>query len=128
MGDWKRMHPDTRILSIFLNIFPPDEVIGNPYDRNPFRGLGSRLNAGRFGWPVSEEKLDGRLPAGNRVFAIQVADSHKGYVLSLEEDWVANDVVGGRKVVVIGRATVPSASAYFRAVDGLGLTFKLDDR
>ncbi len=126
--DWKRMHPDTRILSIFLDIFPPDQVFGNPYDRDPFRGLGSRLNAGRFGWPVSEERLDGRLPAGDRVFAIQVAESHKGYLLSPEEDWVAIDVVGERAVVVIGRAGGPSASAYFSRVDGRDLTFKLDSQ
>jgi hypothetical protein len=97
------------------------------YERDPFVGYAEGINRGRFYFPVSEDRLDGRLRPGDKVFAIQVGESHKAYPLASDSGWVLNDAVGGKSVVVIGRAKGPTAAAYIRAVDGRELSFRLSD-
>lgn len=123
-GDWKRQHPGTRVLTRDLGLL--DGVTGNPYDRDPFAGYAERVNQGLFVFPVSVEKLDGRLRPGERVMAIQVGESHKAYALATGPDWLLNDTVGGEGVVVIGRAGGPAAVAYYSTVDGRTLRFTLN--
>ena len=85
------------------------------------------VTQGRFAFPVTEEKLDDRLPAGERVFAVEVDGSHKGYPLSGDSDWVLNDTVGGEGIVVVRRSVGPTASAFRSTLDGRELTFQLSD-
>ena len=122
-GEWKRQHPETVVLS--RNI----EGLGDPrqYERDPFVGYAEGINRGRFYFPVSKEKLDGRLRPGDKVFAVQVGESHKAYPLATDSDWVLNDEVGGESVVVIGRAERPAAVAYLRTINGRELSFRLND-
>ena len=124
-GRWKEQHPNTRVLSRDLGLL--DGGVGNPYARDSFVGYDERLNQGRFAFPVTEEKLDDRLRAGDRVIAIEVEGEHKAYPLSAQSDSVVNDTVGGLGVLVILRAEGPTAAAFLSAFDGRPLTFELRD-
>ena len=121
-GEWKRQHPETVILSRNIDgLSDPSQ-----YERDPFVGYAEGINRGRFFFPVSEDKLDERLRPGDKVFAVQVGESHKAYPLASDADWVLNDVVGGETVVVIGRAEGPTAAGYLGTVDGQKLSFRLN--
>jgi hypothetical protein len=122
-GQWVERHPDTLVLSRDLGLGGPS----NRYDSNPFVGYGERVNDSGPPFPISP--ITGvRLLPGDRVFAIQVGDSHKGYALDRAGAWTANDVVGGSDVVVIGRDEdgTAAAAAYFSEVDGRVLTWSLE--
>ena len=123
--DWRRLHPNSKVLSKDLGLV--NSLFGNPYDRDPLQGYADSLNRGRFPFPVNEELLDARLPAGQIVFAIELAGAHKGFPLSERRDEVINDRVGGQSVVVFSRAAGPSASAYRTDVEGEALAFFLED-
>ena len=75
-GQWVERHPDTLVLSRDLGLGGPS----NRYDSNPFVGYGERVNDIGPPFPISPI-TDVRLLPGDRVFAIQVGDSHKGYAL-----------------------------------------------
>ena len=124
-GRWKEQHPETKVLSRNLGLLSGG--LGSPYARDPFVGYDERLNRGQFVFPVTEEKLDGRLPAGQKVFAVQVGQSHKAYALPEDSDWVINDEVDGKSIVVIARVEGPTAASYVSAIDGRTLTFRLND-
>ncbi len=124
-GDWKRLHPDTQILRRDQGIF--GQAMLSAYDRDSFAGLGDRLDRGQFSWPVSDERLDSRLNYGTMVMAVEVDGAHKAYNLSGASDWVANDSVGGQRIVVVGRRGGSLAGAFLSAVGGRDLTFRLTD-
>ena len=119
-AQWKELYPDTKILSQNLGLTDPLF-----YRRDPFKGYDESVNRERFVFPVSEEKLDDRLRAGDRVFAVQVGESHKAYLLTDRPDGVINDEVGDERIVVIVRTKGPTGSAYLSALDGQTLTFTL---
>ena len=121
-GEWKKLHPDTQVLSRELGLLPR-----RTYDRDPFAGFADRVNQGEFAFPVSLEKLDDRLLPGERVLAIQVGEIGKAYQISNRlADEAINDEVGGVKVLVIVRAVAKSGAAYFRSLDGRTFTFRLN--
>ena len=124
-GKWKRLHPDTRVLS--RNQGLSGGSVENVYEGDQFIGLSQQVNRGMFSFPVTREKLDGRLRPGDMVFTIRVGESHKAYALTEASDWLLNDVVGDEMVAVIGRAKGPTAVAYLSRANGLVLSFKLDD-
>jgi hypothetical protein len=120
--DWLDLHGDTQLLR------PPGGIPAEAYPADSTAALyQDALNAGYFAFPVSQDKLDGRLRPGDLVYAVQVGESHKGYALTAGSDWLLNDTVGGREMVLVSRANGPSASAYFRGVDGRTLSFRLDE-
>ncbi len=121
-GDWKNLHPETRILSRDLGLLP-STVRGSPYDRDPFEGYQDYVNDGRFAFPVSPEKLDDRLRPGDIVFAVQIGDIHRAYALSDKPDQVINDEVDGEPILVVARDKGPTAAAYERTLAGRLLTF-----
>ena len=123
-GEWKRLHPDTRVLSRDLGLIP--SFSGNPYDRDPFAGYDSRVNQGQFAFPVDRGKLDSRLRLGDRVLAVQLGDSHKAYLLTGRPNEAINDEVAGQQVVVFVSEDGPAGSAYSRSAGGHTLTFRLD--
>jgi hypothetical protein len=123
-GEWKRHYPDTLVLSASIGLLRSQ---GNPYQRDPFVNYASRVNVSGPAFPTSPI-TDARLRPGDMAFAIEVGDSHRAYALVAGEAWVVNDHVGGREVLVLGRDTAgkPSASAYYRALDGRPLSFRLN--
>jgi hypothetical protein len=128
-GKWKRLHPDTVILS--RDEGPEDEGLDpslvSIYDRDPFVGYADDINRGEFFFPVNEERMDDRLRPGDKVFAVQVGESHKAYALSNVSDWVLNDVVAGEAIVIVGRTNGPTGAAYFNAAEGRELSFRIND-
>lgn len=123
-GEWKRSHPETQILSRDLGLLRSPAA----YDRSSVNvRYQEALNAGVFAFPVDNEKLDSRLRPGDRVFALQVGEDHKAYLLTREADWLLNDAVGGEPIVVIGRSRIPSVTAFFVSAGGQDLTFELVD-
>ena len=125
-GQWRELHPDTRLLTMDLGR-DRNPQLGSPYDRDPFEGYASTINRGRFAFPVTEEKLDDRLRPGDMVFAVEVGESHKAYPLTGRADQAINDEVGGQRVVVIVRSRGPAASAYFSTLDGRTFSFSLNE-
>ena len=121
-GQWKELHPNTKVLRRNLGLLPGGPEV---YEGASFAGYRDRVNAGRFAFPVSEEKLDPRLKPADWVLAAEVDGLHKAYWLSELGDMVVNDVVGGREVVVVMRAEGPTGSAFFSQAEGESLTFKL---
>ena len=117
---WTRMNPDTKVLQ------RPGP--GQRYRRDPFLGYEDNVNNGRFAFPVSKDKLDGRLRAGDRVLAVEVEGSHKAYALHGLREEAINDTVGNQEIVVIVRLEGPSGAAYLRTLGDRKLSFKLEDR
>ena len=123
-GNWKDLHPDTKILSRNIGLL---SRLGNPYDRDPFIGYEDSVNRGNFAFPVSPGKLDSRLRPGDRVFAVQVGDTHKAYPLSGQQDSVINDEIEGQRIVVVIQQEGPTAASYIANVDGQDLTFSFSE-
>ncbi len=124
-GQWRELHPDTKVLSRDLGLLR-GSAFGSPYDRDPFAGYSDAVNSGRFAFPVDPDKLDDRLRPGDRVITINVGDAHRAYLLTGQPDKVVNDEVNGEKVVVFIRSEGPTASAFFSALDGRTLVFELE--
>ena len=124
-GQWSGLHPDTQVLSRNLGLVPESQI-ERVYSRDLFASYSEAVNRGQFSFPVTEEKLDDRLLPGERVFAIEIDESHKAYALGGDADEVINDEVGGVPVVVIVRTDGPTASAYVSTLDGQKRDFTMN--
>ena len=118
-GEWKELHPDTRLLvsdggTKFSSTFSSD-LIGSSYL--------DALDAGRFSFPVSEGKLDSRLRASELVITVEVGSAFKAYPLARIGVASVNDQVGGQTVVVFSNGA--AGSAYLPTVSDEQLTFEL---
>ena len=123
-GEWKVLHPDTLVLSRDLGLIAGG---GTRYETDRFAEYPERLDTVGPPFPVSAEKMDLRLRAADKVFAVEVGDSRKAYFLVPKKSWLVNDMVGGRDIVVLVRGKEsPGARAFFSDVDGMGLRFKPD--
>ena len=119
-ASWTRLHPDTKVLQ------RPGP--GARYRRDPFLGYEDSVNKGRFAFPVTKSKLDGRLRAGDKVLAVEVEGSHKAYALTGVREQAINDIVGDQEIVVIVRLEGPTGAAYWRTLGDRTLRFTLTDR
>ena len=63
----------------------------------------------------------------SEVFAVQVGDTHKAYLLEEQSDSVINDEIEGQKIVVIIKEDGPTAASYLASFEGQDLTFILSD-
>ncbi len=126
-GDWKALYPDTRLITGAEgaeNHFTRARY-GNGFDS----GYQDRVNDGRFAFPVDEDKLDGRLPAGEIVLTVEVDDAITVFPLGVIGDGAVNAEVGGLPVVVFTTSGGRSVGAFSRfpasgAMDGEALTFE----
>ena len=121
-GAWKDLHPDTQILS---------RVQGFPslpnYDRDPFSSYKSRVDDLRFPFPVTEDKIDTRLPASTVTVTVLAGGQEKAYPVETMGDAVANDMIAGEPIVVFSREDGAWGVAFSRQVDGDTLTFSVSD-
>ncbi len=123
-GEWKALHPDTLVLSRDLGLIPGG---GARYETDRFADYPERLDTVGPPFPVSAEKMDVRLRASDKVFAVEVGDSRKAYFLVPGRAWLVNDTVGGRDIVVLVRGKEsPGARAFFSKAAGMTLNFKPD--
>jgi len=121
-GEWKALHPDTLVLSRNLGLIPGG---GTRYEIDRFADYPERLDTVGPPFPVSAEKMDVRLRASAKVFAVEVDDSRKAYFLVPGRSWLVNDTVGGRAIVVLVRGKEsPGARAFFSESAGMTLNFK----
>ena len=118
-AEWKRLHPDTRLLTGLQPGGPP--FPGRIYGSGPFPGSAdaayeNSLDQGSFRFPLSEEKLDGRLRASERVLTVEVGSA------------AINDVIGGEPVVIFSGAGTLTLAAYLATVEGTVLRFRIEGR
>ena len=119
-GEWKELHPDTLVLSRNLGLLPD----ARRYETDPFERYPERLDTVGPPFPVSADKMDVRLRASDKVFAVEVRDSRKAYFLVPGRQWLVNDTVGGRAIVVLARGKAsPRGQAFFSDAAGVSLTF-----
>ncbi|MFQ5691919.1 MAG: DUF3179 domain-containing (seleno)protein, partial [Nitrospinota bacterium] len=119
-GEWKRLHPGTRLL-----VGDGNGRFGRRYVRDPFAGYAESVSNGRFVFPVSRDRLDGRLRAGEVVITAEVGSTVKAYPVRLIGEAAVNDRVAGRPVVIFSRGT--AGSAFLATVEGRRLTFRFRD-
>ena len=115
-GEWKRLHPQTRLLTGDAR-----GGFGSSYVRDPFASYPARLNVGRFAFPVSREKLDHRLPAGEVVLTVEIEEGIKAYPIRLIGDRAVNDTLAGRRIVLFSRGTM--GAVFLAEISGEKLTF-----
>ena len=121
-GEWKALHPDTLVLSRNLRLLPDG---GRRYDVDRFESYPERLDTVGPPFPVSAEKMDVRLQASDKVLTVEAGGSRKAYFLVPGRQWLVNDTVGGRNIVILVRgSTSPGARAFLSDVAGTTLKFR----
>ena len=116
-GDWKRLHPDTRLLAS-----DGGQSFDERFAQNPFASYPQAIDEERFAFPVSKDQLDGRLPASEVVVTVEAGNAIKAYPARVIGDAAVNDEVGGEPVVVFSRAA-GFATAFRPLSSGRRLTF-----
>ena len=119
-GDWKRLHPDTRLLA-----GDGKGPFSARYGTNPFSTYARYLNKGRFSFPVSKEKLDSRIRAGEVVITAELGSDIKAYPVRLIGKNTVNDEVGGRPVAIFSDGL--TGAAFIALHQGKKLTFGMKD-
>ena len=120
-GEWRDLHPDTRLITGAEGRetwFASDQ-----YARSFSGGYQDRINDEQFVFPVDEEKLDGRLAAGEIVLTVEVRDAVVAFPLGPVGDAAINSEVGGVPVVVFTKSRGASVGAFSRQVAGRTLSF-----
>ena len=103
-GEWKRQHPDTKVLD-------PNTRYKRPY--RPGAAYGPYFGSPDTMFPVWQQSR--RFPKKARVFALRVDGAPKAYPLDElnQAGGIVNDTLGGKNVVVVyrdavGRVPLPS--------------------
>jgi hypothetical protein len=123
-GEWKALHPDTKLLAGVDRGF--ETLFASASYGNSFgRGYQDRINNEQFPFPVDEEKLDGRLAAGEIVLTVENDGGATAFPLGELGDTAANAEVGGKPVVVFTASAGRSVAAFSRDLDGKTLAFDL---
>ena len=123
-GEWRRLHPETRLLTGTAD--RPTEFTNRLFARE--RSDQAQVNRGLFAFPVDEDRLDRRLSAGAIVLTVEVGDDDvTAYPLELIGDGAVNDQVGGQPVVVFSRVNNVAAVAFSRVVGDRTLSFEFDN-
>lgn len=120
-GEWKRLYPDTRVLS-------REQSVGGDYSylQDVFRNYDAVINAGEITAPLNLDRLDRvdrSLRLADLVLTIVIEGRERVYPLALIGDGAVNDVIGATPVVVFSRSTGPHGAAYLRVHGGRELTF-----
>ncbi|MFQ5994787.1 MAG: DUF3179 domain-containing protein [Acidiferrobacterales bacterium] len=116
-GEWRRAHPNTKVLS-------RETGYRRPYERDPFKGYVDLLNRGRFAFPVSDSARDGRLAPGTTVLAVKAGTSVRAYPLERVGPRVINDEFADQRVVVFIGAP-GSGAVYAPNAGNRPLTFRV---
>ncbi len=119
-GEWKRVYPDTRLL-----VGDDGDGFSRRLALDPFVGYSDSLNQGRFAFPISQDKLDSRLRAGEVVITAEVNSGIKAYPIGLIGENAVNDKVGDQPVVIFSLES--AGFAYSAVVDDKPLTFQFKD-
>ena len=115
-SEWKSLHPGTRLL-----VSDGGEPFSEGYSRDPFMGLSDRVDRGDFTFPVSEDRLDGRLRAGELVITAELNSDVTAYPVSIIGTAAVNDRVGDTPVVIFSNGV--NGSVFLATLEGDRLTF-----
>ena len=121
-GGWRALYPDTLLITGAeggLETLLASAAYGN--------GFGSwyqdRINNGQFAFPVDEDKLDGRLAAGEIVLTVETGGAVTAFPLGETGDGAVNAEVGGEAIVVFTTSGGRSVGAFFRTAEDQTLNF-----
>ena len=114
-GYWKRLHPNTTVVSSLNGEYTPDMYVHYPYgdyrelDTVPFFSVFPRLDSN----PMAE-----RFEPKSRVLGVRFGSQAKAYPFeNLENEAVINDNVAGQDIVVVYYGAEQLAIPYFRWMD-----------
>jgi len=121
-AEWKALYPDTMLIT---GVEGGLETLfaRSQYGNDSSGGYQDFINSGRFAFPVDEDKLDGRLSAGEIVLTVENGGGATAFPLEVTGDGAVNAEVGGEPVVVFTGSEGRSVAAYSRVLDGRTLTF-----
>ncbi|NQW22869.1 MAG: DUF3179 domain-containing protein [SAR202 cluster bacterium] len=125
-GDWKTLHPGTRLMT---GTEQQETLFATSRYASGFgSGYQDRINNEQFAFPVDADKLDGRLSAGEIVLTVEVGvdGGATAFPLGIIGDGAANAEVGGLPVVVFTTAGGLSVGAFSRDTNGQTLTFSYE--
>ena len=128
-GQWKGLHADTFLITGSQG-GQETQFAAARYSSGFGSGYQDRINKGQFAFPVDEDKLDGRLSAGEIVLIVEAGetgDSALAFPLGVIGDSAANADVGGEPIVVFTASEGRSLGAFSRTLDGEILTFDRKD-
>ena len=98
-GEWRALHPDTRVLS------RTQSVSGDySYLQDVFRNYDAVIDAGEITAPVNLDRADRSLRLADLVLTVANNGEEKVYPLSLIGDGAVNDSVGSTPIVVFSRS------------------------
>ena len=124
-GRWKLLYPETRLL---VGDGPGERTLSaRRYGNDPFADYADSLDSRNFAFPVSEERLDSRLPVGAVVLVVEANGAAKAYPLEFMGNAAVNDVIGGQRVVVLSQDHGITGAAYAATLGEQRLTFRLED-
>ncbi|MFB6218144.1 MAG: DUF3179 domain-containing protein, partial [Halobacteriaceae archaeon] len=116
-AEWRRAHPDTRVLSRDTGIYPPDSYGSSPY--------GGYADSERVGFGVGE--VDDRLPAKEVVYGVTVGGDSRAYPEEVVKRRDAiNDRVGGVPILVVEDQRDGGVSVFVREAGNRTLTFAVE--
>jgi hypothetical protein len=124
-GEWRDLHPDTRLITGAEG--RETWFVIDRYARSFSGEFQDRINNEQFVFPVDQEKLDGRLSAGEIVFTVEVGDAVVAFPLGPVGDAAINSEVGGVPIVVFTKSQGASVGALSRQVAGRTLSFDYRD-
>ena len=120
-GEWRELHPDTRMLSR-VQIVDGDYT----YLRDVFRDYANVINSGEVTFPLSYERVDRALRPADVVLTVRVGGEERVYPLAQLGDGAFEDTVSGEPVVIFSRFAGPYGAAFSREVDGRVLSFAIE--
>lgn len=113
-GEWKALHPDTRVLSAELVGYQDGQIV------DPYAGYYVSGSPGLLG-----ASLDDRLPAKSLVIGLVMEEQARAYPLdSIQQAGVINDTFAGIPVVLVAHPDSSSVSLYRRDPAGSTLDFQ----
>lgn len=116
--EWRRGHPETRVLSRNTGIYPT-----STYASNPYAGYANRSGVG-FG----VDDVDERLPAKEVVYGVSAGGNATAYPAdTVSDETVINDRVGDVPVAVVEHPTDGSVAVFVRRVDGKTLQLSAEN-
>ena len=122
-GEWRRLYPETRLLTGFADSATESVFADSRYGRGFPEDYQDRINDDRFVFPVDEGKLDNRLPSGEIVLTVEVGDGAVAFPLGRIGDAAVNHNVGGEPVELFARSDNRASAAFSRDTEDGVLTF-----
>ena len=112
-GEWKALHPSTLVITGAEEL--QTKFASAQYANGFGSGYQDRINSGQFVFPVDEDKLDGRLSAGEIVLTVETGGAITVFPLGVIGDGAVNAEVGGLPIVVFTTSGGRSVGAFSRS-------------